>query len=283
MNNRLLFITIYMLTTLISVLQADVYFLTEAIKYNGNIYSPANYVAKDALFSDKWRLPSSSFTFFGAANIGQAATNEDAYSKCQEIGVDLEIGSGWFADIGKKKIKTGVGFFRKPTDFLKGAASIGLNRSSSAQEKLSEGLIGVDVAYIGDGYTVHEIYAPETASQLWTQNMLSFTTKIGDVDISSYFYNRGTGLSDSSLGLNGNTVIGDSLELHLDSKLSKKITQAMPGIWGATSSRNKYWIYDILLGSTYAIDANTSFTLEYNYNGAGLGSCLRSPGPWHPP
>ncbi len=251
----------------IAFASADVYYLAEGAKNNGNAFAPADYLSQDIVLSQRIKWPDASFSWYGAFDAGQVAANESFYSKCLEAGVGIDIGNGWFVDLGKKKTKTGVGYFRKPTDYLKGGGTIGQNRSAASQEKVSEGLVGIDIAYMGEGVTFRGISIPRWDNDQQEQSLLSFASKFGDADYTVFLY-RG---DYASLGLNGNTVIGDSLELHMDSKWTQQMNRSLPsGSGSSTTTQEQNGVIDALLGCTYAFDPNTSLTIEYNYNGAGL-------------
>lgn len=205
-------------------------------------------------------------------------------SRILEAGASVELGQGWFVDLGKKKLKTGVGYFKRPTDYLGLAATYGGARSNDAQEKLTEGLLGLEADYLSETYSQKIYYSPHltwdadqspwykylTSSQLSDQLLIQYASRLDMLDYALLAYHRVSGSEVAwNLGANANLVLGDRVELHGEASVQQTYTQLIVDGVGV-QSRRLVWPAEFLLGSTYSFDPNTAWTGEYYFNGKGL-------------
>jgi hypothetical protein len=216
-------------------------------------------------------------------------TNQvDFSTKILTAGVSWEIFPGFFAELGKKCIRTGNGYFRSPTDFLGYSNSAISTSSTTAQEKLAEGLIGADLEYLGGFADFHEFFSPwldwnptncpdlqylQTPQKNW-QNLFTVGFRIFDSDWLAITHTAWdtNGRPLTSFGLNGSESVGDSLVLYGAAAIQERVSNTYVSNTTnfALADREVPWVPSAIAGVTYSLTANDTITVEYNYNGRGL-------------
>lgn len=207
-------------------------------------------------------------------------------SKVAEALVDFDAGSSWLVEAGKKRLKIGSGYFRRPSDLFAPDPARVRSQIGDDADRTREGLIGLGAMWSHELGQISLFGSPElrfadsgilarhavSPQKLW-QIFLRGTTRWGETDIdlmvhSSLDSNRSL---RPGIGLNLVSLAAENTELHLDAHLGGRVTRWIPRNDRPELGPDEYR-YDLqaLLGVSHTFTSDWNLILEYFHNGTGL-------------
>lgn len=197
-----------------------------------------------------------------------------------------------FIDLGKVTVKTGVGYFKNPSDFLI-TRILSSSESKESLDRFTEGRIMSRVEFLVSEYSFDLLFSPSITWDSENNKTLNyFSSQYGEYKVLAMFNGSFEGVNFNPIvcydgkfksGLNISYVFGENLEIHFEGgllqeeeqKLVRKkeviVSNTVIGETNGLDTITLYWVPSVVLGGHYTF-ANVGINLmfEYYFNGKGL-------------
>ncbi|MFW6364958.1 MAG: hypothetical protein ACOC2H_00630 [Spirochaetota bacterium] len=190
------------------------------------------------------------------------------------------VGSRLFIDAGRKVERSGVSFYRNPSDFFVSAGETNLVLSKSEQDKSLVGTTLLKAQFFATSRLVlGAVYAPEIEvldnDLHQIQGRVSYQLDWSDVDVICYY---GDGVK---LGSNLSANIGDAAGAHVEFGISdekKRYRLAETKIPPGAPQEGRYYApyrqtmdhpWEMIVGGHYTFSDASNLYAEYYYNHSG--------------
>lgn len=208
---------------------------------------------------------------------------EDAY-------LVYRLSPQFLLELGKEKVREGVGYAWNPVDFFRTRSAAGLSQDPKEQRDHRQGhyLVRGEARWGSRGLAI--VYAPEfqgldteEASNIVDQFWIRGTDLLAGTDVALYLYKGREWNSGVSLA----RVFGNALELHLEAVVRRVRSRELPtfvALGGPAGTipiplwkerRMDRLVGKTLVGGQYTFPNGLNLIAEYFYNGDGL-----TPGEW---
>ncbi|MCX8029723.1 MAG: hypothetical protein N2712_07005 [Brevinematales bacterium] len=194
--------------------------------------------------------------------------------------------------LGKEVVRSGVGFFKNPSDFLINRKTLGFESKEDA-DKYLEGRIIASSHIISDIYSFQLAFSPRILWDSSSNKILDYlSSNQEEYKVLAKFSGNFYGLDVSPVfcydekingGMNLSYVIGDNLEIHFEGSIVDRDTKKIIvdrdvvsngikiGTTNALESFEIKWIPKVIIGGHYTFsDIKFNIMFEYFYNGIGL-------------
>lgn len=267
--------------------------------------NPRNFIG----LKDTWSLEyqvflSEKFSLFEDRFVMKFSDSLSIYPKGGDTSVTNRITELWCSlftfdwlllTVGKEVVRSGVGYFKNPSDFL--VSRFLSKKSKSDTDKYLEGRFLVDLLGFFDVYSIQLIFSPKIVWNDESKQVLEYLfTKQEDYKVFSKFSGNFWGIDFSTifcydekfnLGINLAYVIGENLEIHFEGAIADRGIQkflgekdviidigGIPtkvGVTNTLEEREVRWVPEVVLGTHYTfVDEKLTIMFEYFYNGIGL-------------
>lgn len=229
-------------------------------------------------------------------NIYPNGGSTDVTNKINEILISLSPYEWVMLSLGKEVVRSGVGFFKNPSDFLVERKTVGFE-SKEDSEKYLEGRILVDLQFFISSYSLQFILSPSITWNDESNKVLKYLSSQQETykvfgKFAGNFYGVDTVAvlcydGRANTGLNLAYVLGENLELHFEGSLRDRETQKLiremdvtvdlgftnikVGTTNGIEERELHWVPRVVLGGHYTFsESKVMLMIEYFYNGIGL-------------
>lgn len=206
--------------------------------------------------------------------------------KVAEATLDWDMSPAWFLEAGKKRMKIGTGYFRRPSDIFSPDPDALKFRVGEELDRTREGLVGAGLLHYASWGSLSLFASPRlpwddssavaryafSPQELW-QGFLRGTAKLGrsDFDLTLQASADSAGVFSSAVGFNAVTLAAENTELHLDALIQDTQDRLHVLSDGRTLANvAQRPTVSCLLGLSQTFDAHWGLIAEYLYNGLGL-------------
>lgn len=187
-------------------------------------------------------------------------------------------------DFGRINIRDGVALGYNPSDVFRGGSLLARRTEDPARLRESRlGVIGLQARYGADFGNFSGLIAPKMSvdnKKHWYDPQLS---AVNSVDTQYYFKYTAPRWNDvySSLVLHRSPATGNTLGVNSTGNIGQyiiayieyaklKLTQLQNSVDGSLAPKRDY--SQVVLGASYSTERRQTWTLEYQYNGAGMSA-----------